>query len=123
MSDQAKKAFHATLRQHLRPFIEKTFSQLNGAQKFDHNWHYGAVAEKLMAVERGEIRRLIVTQPPRTLKSTSISVAFPAWVHGRNPSHKIINVSYGTDIAYGFARQSREVMTSDWYRQTFRAQR
>ena len=119
MSDDEKEAFHALLRQNLRSFIEKTFSQLNGAQKFQRNWHHDAVAEKLMAVERGEIRRLIVTQPPRTLKSMSISVAFPAWVHGRNPSQKIINVSYGADIAYGFARQSREVMTSDWYRQTF----
>jgi hypothetical protein len=119
VSAQEKEVLHALLRQNLRAFTEKTFAHLNGSQPFANNWHYGAVSEKLTAVERGEIRRLIITQPPRTGKSTSVSTAFPAWVHGRNPTKKIINVSYGHELAYGFARQSREVMASAWYRQIF----
>jgi predicted phage terminase large subunit-like protein len=35
------------------------------------------------------------------------------------PTKKIMGISYGTDVAYGFLRDSREVMNSGWYRQTF----
>lgn len=119
MSDQDKEAFHAVLRQDLRPFIEKSFLQTTGGEKFHHNWHIDAVAEALMAVERGQTRRLLVTLPPRMLKSKAVSVAFPAWLHGRDPSRKIIGVSYGAELAYGFARESKEVMSSSWYHQTF----
>jgi hypothetical protein len=119
MIDQSKEAFQAALRQDLRPFIAKSFQQITGGEKFRPNWHLDAIAHKLMAVDRGEIRRLLITLPPRTLKSKSVSIAFPTWVHGRNPGKKILGISYGTDLAYGFLRDSREIMGSGWYRQTF----
>jgi hypothetical protein len=65
MIDQSKDAFQAALRQDLRPFIEKSFQQITGGEKFQPKWYLDALAYKLMAVERGESRREGLAQPAR----------------------------------------------------------
>jgi len=67
----------------------------------------------------GEIKRLIITIPPRSLKSISASVAFPAWILGKKPSKKIICISYSQDLGNKHALDTRVVMTSDWYQNCF----
>ena len=51
-------------------------------------WHVEAIAYQLERVRRGEIRRLIINMPPRSLKSIAASVAFPAFVLGHDPSRR-----------------------------------
>jgi hypothetical protein len=46
------------------------------------NWHVEAMTYVLEHVRRGEIRRLIITVPPRSLKSIGTSVALPAFALG-----------------------------------------
>src|SRR5262249_46300526 len=65
-------------------------------------------------------RRLVLNQPPRTLKSFIVSVAFPAWLLGRDPSLKIICASYSEDLAYKFSRDCRALMDSAFYKRVFR---
>src|SRR3990172_3858358 len=43
------------------------------------NWHHYIIAEKLEAVERGEITRLAIFMPPRHGKTELASIRFPAW--------------------------------------------
>jgi len=66
-----------------------------GPSPNSHNWHNELIAAKLDACRRGEIKRLIINLPPRSLKSHAASVAFPAFLLGRNPSSQIICASYG----------------------------
>ena len=73
----------------------------------------------LMQIHEGTNRRLIVTQPPRSLKSICTSVAFVAWSLGLDPSKRFACVSYSQELAATFARQFRAVVTSDWYRALF----
>jgi len=40
--------------------------------------------------------------PPRTLKSLMASVAFPAYLLGRNPGARIIGISHSSDLQIGF---------------------
>ncbi len=47
--------------------------------------HHEFVNEKLEAVERGEITRLMLFEPPGHAKSTYASHLFPGWYLGRNP--------------------------------------
>ena len=61
--------------------------------------HLLLLANKLQAVERGEIKRLIVTMPPRHGKSELISNYFPTWYLFRNPDKRIILASYEADFA------------------------
>ena len=72
--------------------------------------HHRLIAEKLMAVERGEIDRLIITTAPRHGKSQLASIHFPAWYLGRNPDRRIIATSYGAGLAYRMSRQARNVV-------------
>ena len=44
-----------------------------------HGWHLEAIAEHLEAVSRGELRKLLITMPPRHSKSILTSVVWPAW--------------------------------------------
>jgi predicted phage terminase large subunit-like protein len=60
-----------------------------------------------------------VNLPPRTLKSHAPSVAFPAWLLGHDPARQIICASYGQELADKHARDSRTLISSQFYRQLF----
>ena len=50
-------------------FTEFAFGVVRPNTLFKPNWHLEALAYKLSQVASGEVRRLIVTMPPRNLKS------------------------------------------------------
>lgn len=76
--------------------------------------------EKLEAVERGDIDRLMVFMPPRHGKSEKASKRFPAWYLGRNPKHQIIAASYNSDLASDFGREVKGIISSPEYGDVFR---
>src|SRR5262249_12502437 len=61
--------FQALLANNLTSFTEFAFRVVRPGVPFKPNWHFEAVTEKLSQVACGDIRRLIITLPPRTLKS------------------------------------------------------
>ena len=79
----------AALRQDFGTFIAKVFQTVSPGDRYLHNWHIDAIVHELMQVHGGENRRLIVTQPPRSLKSICTSVAFVAWSLGHDPSRAV----------------------------------
>lgn len=81
--------------------------------------HHNLIAEKLEAVERGEIKRLMITMPPRHGKSELASRRFPAWYIGRNPGKQIIAASYNSDLASDFGREVRNIVGSPEYGRIF----
>lgn len=81
--------------------------------------HHRQIAEALMAVERGEIKRLIIQAPPRHGKSMLTSEYFPAWYLGRNPDKYIITATYGQELADDFGRKVRNQIRSDEHRAAF----
>ena len=87
------RALEALLRNDFRAFVHKVFATLCPGQDYVSNWHVEAIAWQLDRVRRGEIRRLIINMPPRSLKSITASVAFPAFVLGHDPSRRIICAS------------------------------
>lgn len=74
--------------------------------------HHDLIASKLEAVERGEIKRLMITMPPRHGKSELASRRFPAWFIGRNADKQIIAASYNSDLANDFGREVRNIVHS-----------
>ena len=71
------RVFRALLAENLTAFTEFAFSVVRPGDPFKRNWHIEAITEKLAQVERGEVSRLIITLPPRNLKSLCASVALP----------------------------------------------
>jgi hypothetical protein len=84
-----------------------------------HNWHVDAIAHQLMRVRSGEGRRLLINQPPRSLKSICVSVAYVAWLLGHDPTRHVIVASYSGDFAAELHRQFRMVIASEWYAAVF----
>lgn len=81
--------------------------------------HHRLIARKLEAVERGEIRRLMIFMPPRHGKSMLASEFFPAWYLGRNPSHYVIAATYAQELADDFGRKVRNQIQDDAYQGIF----
>jgi len=105
----AARAFRALLRRDFPAFVRKVFATLEPGQAFVPNWHLEAIACRLERVRRGEIKRLIINMPPRSLKSVTASVAFPAFVLGHDPTRRIICVSYSGDLAKKHANDFRAI--------------
>ena len=119
LEDPTRAEYETVLRQDFGTFAAHCFYDLNPQTDLALNWHLEVIAAKLAAVLRGEIRRLIINLPPRSLKSLLASIAFPAWCLGHNPSAQILCVSYAQDLADKLARDCRSIMTSEWYRRLF----
>jgi predicted phage terminase large subunit-like protein len=113
------RLLQALLRDDFRAFLHKVFLTLAPGQTYIHTWHVEAIAHQLERVRRGEIKRLIINMPPRSLKSIAASVGFPAFVLGLDPSRRIICVSYSGDLAKKHSNDFRAVLESPWYRSAF----
>ncbi len=69
--------------------------------------HHELIIEKLEAVTRAEIRRLMIFMPPRHGKSLITTQLFPAWYLGLNPRRSVISSSYGQELSDDFGRRVR----------------
>ncbi|MDD2839907.1 MAG: hypothetical protein PHY80_02135 [Rickettsiales bacterium] len=107
------------LKDDLSSFIHKTFNTINQGVKYNHNWHIDLIAEYLKTVFDGNIKRLIINIPPRSLKSVCVSVAFPAWVLGKKPNSRIIVTSYSEVLSLKHSTDCRLVVSSRWFQDLF----
>jgi predicted phage terminase large subunit-like protein len=114
-----KRLVEALLREDFESFLRRVFGTLAPGQTYVPNWHIAAIAYQLERVRRGEIRRLIINMPPRSLKSIAASVAFPAFMLGHDPTRRIICVSYSGDLARKHSNDFRAVIEAPWYRSLF----
>ncbi|HVR89853.1 MAG TPA: phage terminase large subunit [Novosphingobium sp.] len=88
---------------------------------FDDNWHIEAMAHEVTQLIGGSNRRLLVTMPPRCLKSYIMSVALPAFLLGQNPAERIVVVTYGEQLAEELSEASLRIMSSKPYQRMFPA--
>jgi predicted phage terminase large subunit-like protein len=102
-------------------FIGRTLLTADPGAHFQSNWHIDLIAEYLEAARRGEITRLIINMPPRALKSQCVSIAWPAWILGHDPSARIMAASYSAALAIRHSLDCRQVVTSPWYQRLFPA--
>src|SRR6516164_11496095 len=113
----------ALLASNLTSFTEFAFGVVRPGVTFKPNWHFEAVTHILSEVASGEVRRLIITLPPRNLKSLCASVALPAWFLGRNPSERVVVVSYSDVLARSHANDFRLLVNHPIYQAAFPAMR
>ena len=111
--------YQTLLRSDLTGFVHRSFRELNPQAVYLPSRYIELITSKLEACRRGEIRRLIINLPPRTLKSHTVSVAFVAWLLGHDPTKHILCASYGQDLSDKHARDCRTLMASPFYRSLF----
>lgn len=119
--DDPRALLHALLRRDFGAFLRKAFPAVSGGADIAWNWHLEAIAWQLERVARRECRQLLVTMPPRNLKSIAISVAWVAWMLGHSPSLNFVCVSYSNDLSARHARDCLALMQMGWYRELFPA--
>lgn len=117
------QVFNVLMRKDLSSFIQRAFLSVVPGAQYRHNWHIDAIAAHLERVVSGEIKRLIITMPPRSLKSIAASVAFPAWLLGQDPRRQIVAVSYADSLSDKLALDCLKVMAAPWYQRAFPATR
>jgi hypothetical protein len=113
----------AAMRSDLYAFLQAIFPVVSAGSELVLNWHLEAITSALTDVIRGKTRRLIITVPPRSLKSICASVALPAFVLGHDPTRRLICVSYSEGLARKHANDCRALMRSSLYRRLFPAAR
>lgn len=95
----------AAAKASLSEFIHLMFPE------YDQQPFHRLIVEKLEAVERGEIKRLMLNMPPRRGKSIHSSQYFPAWYLGRNPGKSVIGACHTVGLANEFSRKVRRIVT------------
>ncbi len=118
-----KQVFNSLIRSDFYSFVKKVFHEVTGGEEFIESWHIELICDTLERCRKGEIKRLIINVPPRSLKSIITNVAFPAWLLGHDPKEKMICASYAFDLSDKFARDTKAVINSNWYKEIFPATR
>jgi predicted phage terminase large subunit-like protein len=119
MTQSPTRMYRHLLRHDLCAFSHRAFLELYPGVPYLSNWHIELIASKLEDVRTGRCKRLIVTVGPRHLKSFLISVVFPAWLLGHDPTKHIMSVTYSQDLSDNLARRSRSLMMSPFYQALF----
>jgi hypothetical protein len=109
----------AILRSNFEFFLRRCLMTLNPGSAYLPNWHISAIAHKLERIRCGKTKRLIINMPPRHLKSVTVSVAFPAFLLGHEPWHRIFAISYGDELSLKHALDFRSIVESAWFRRAF----
>jgi predicted phage terminase large subunit-like protein len=103
---------NALVRADFATFVQVMFPEVSPGVSLRWAAYLDLVCAYLADVAHGRRRNLIITMPPRHLKSFCVSVALPAYVLGLYPDQEVMCVSYGQDLARKFAEDGLTIMRS-----------
>ena len=106
----------AVRRWGLREFVRLAWRHIDSTP-FHHTWHIDAICEHLEAVFRGEIRELVINQPPGTGKSSLASVLGPTWGWIVDPTHRYLAASHTEQLVEKLARKMRTLIETAWFQE------
>lgn len=106
----------------LRDYGPAAWSQVEPATPYVHGWHIDAIADHLQAVSAGQLRFLIISIAPRSMKSLSTCVFWPTWDWIKHPARRFIFGAYGMDLSERDSLKARRVIESPWYQERFGCQ-
>jgi len=104
---------------HLKDFIRQAWPVIEPSTPFVPGWHLDAICEHLEAVTAGQIRNLLITIPPRHMKSLAVSVFWPCWEWIRWPQRRWLFASYADSLSIRDSVRCRRLIQSPWYQSLF----
>lgn len=118
MFDQAEKL---GCELSLATFFKCAWSSIDSSP-YKHNWHIDLIAAEAEKLITGEARRLIVNVPPRTGKSSLLSVVLPVWIWIQSekgpmsgPQVRFMCASYGQSLSFNHSSLCRTLIMSPWF--------
>jgi predicted phage terminase large subunit-like protein len=100
-------------------FAKKAWTILYPTRPLIWSWHLDYLCEMLMLVKNRKILRLIINIPPRTLKSTIVTILYPLWVWLTEPDHNFLTASYSLDLSSEHSVMRRSLLQSAWFQRLF----
>jgi hypothetical protein len=100
-------------------FVREAWHTLEPTTPFKAGIHSDCLIEHCQSVRDQQIKRLLISMPPRFGKSLITSVLLPLWVWCTHPSARFLAVSHKYELAQDLSIKTRRVFTSDWYQQNF----
>lgn len=97
-------------------FFRQAWTVLEPHKSLIDSWHIDFIAEHLQAVDMGQIQNLRISIPPRYLKSTIVTVAWPTWSWIDQPWLRWVFASYSAELAEKHSMDRRAVIQSGFYR-------
>lgn len=101
----------------LRAFVELAWHVIEPVAVFSPNWHIDEICAQLELVLEGKERRLAMAVPPRHAKSTILAVMFPVYVWIKNPSARMMFISYDFSLSIRDSKRTRELVNSVWFQE------
>jgi len=116
-------------RRTLKDFVKMAWPWIE-PHEFRENWHIDLICEHLQAVTYGEVSRLLINMPPRTMKSKLVSVLWPIWTWIQNeaygeddykiptcgPGTKFLCFTYADTLSLDMSLDCRAVIDNDKFR-------
>ena len=88
--------------------------------KDPNKWgHHQHIAHEFTSIAKNKKGRLIVNMPPRHTKSEFASVFYPAWMIGKFPKMKLMQVSHNAELSARFGAKVRNLIDSAEYKEIF----
>jgi predicted phage terminase large subunit-like protein len=108
-------------RRKLSHFVREAWHVLNPGRALEWLPYLEAICLHLEAVSARDprVRRLCITQPPNTLKSTIAGVCWPAWEWLHRPATRFLYAANEGHLATRDALAMRDLIDSRWYYETF----
>lgn len=110
------------MRRRLSEFVKEAWNVIEPATVLVWNWHIEAICDHVQALMEGRLSKnnLAICVPPGSMKSTIVSVCVPAWMWLRSPAWRGLFACGSDKFAIRDSMKCRDLITSDWYIDTFR---
>lgn len=112
-------AANAARRENFYIFLRDAFPVIAPGKILSEDQYVESLCFELQHAAATDGGRLIITMPPRYLKSIAASIALPAWILGRAGATKILVAGYADALATEHVRAFKTLVTSGYYKQVF----
>src|SRR5208337_264435 len=115
-----------TLTRSLAAFFRTAWPVLEPVTALCWSWHYELLCEWLEVIANGRFKQLypdrqilIINVPPRTAKSTLVTIAFPVWTWLTRPSTRFLCARYAEKLSVDHSIKRRNLITYQWFQERF----
>ena len=112
------------LEESLPDFFRAAWQVLQPRYPLIWSWHYSLICEYLSLIRAGKFHQhypeaagLIVNVPPRTAKSTLITVCYPVWCWLKDPARRFMCASYSAGLSRDHSIMRRDLIRSPWFQE------
>lgn len=118
MTPTDQRLMQHAVRTRLDYFVRQAFLSTY-EKRLEPAWFQGPFCFALQSAAEAKTCRLLVTMPPRHLKSFTAAVCLPAFLLGNDPTRKIMIATYSSDLAEEHMRLLRPLLDTRWFQTSF----